>query len=55
MTAHELVQQQAEDEGLWFIAQYASEVYLQQALRDLHAAIEADSKDSLPPDGAPRK
>jgi tryptophan 2,3-dioxygenase len=30
----------AEDEGLWFIAHYASEAYLQQALRDLCAAID---------------
>jgi hypothetical protein len=31
---------QAEDEGLWFIAQTAPEAYLQEALRRLHAAIE---------------
>lgn len=35
-----LVAQQAEDEGLWFVAQYASEAYLQQALRELHSVIE---------------
>lgn len=35
-----LVDLQAEDDGLWFIAQYASEAYLQAALRQLHAAIE---------------
>lgn len=35
-----LVLKQAEDEGLWFIAQYASEAYLQRALRLLHKAIE---------------
>jgi len=34
------VNTQAEDEGLWFVAQYASEALLQQGLRDLHAAIE---------------
>lgn len=35
-----LVDQQAEDEGLWFVAQTAAEAYLQQELRRLHAAIE---------------
>ncbi len=35
-----LVNEQAEDEGLWFVAQTASEAYLQQELRRLHAAIE---------------
>ena len=36
----ELVNQQAEDEGLWFEAQTASEAYLQEELRKLHALIE---------------
>jgi hypothetical protein len=36
----ELVAKQAEDDGLWFIAEHASEAYLQEALRKLHAAIE---------------
>ena len=40
-----LVNEQAEDEGLWFDAATASEAYLQQELRKLHAAIE----DDLPP------
>lgn len=40
-----MVDRQAEDEGLWFIAQYASEAYLQKALRKLHAVIE-----SVPPE-----
>ena len=35
-----LVNEQAEDEGLWFIDATASEAYLQQALRRLHAMIE---------------
>lgn len=35
-----LVKEQAEDEGLWFIARTAPEAYLQQALRELHALIE---------------
>lgn len=37
-----LVDQQAEDEGLWFVAQTAAEAYLQQELRRLHAAIEQE-------------
>ena len=37
-----LVDEQAEDEGLWFIAATAPEAYLQQELRRLHAAIEGD-------------
>lgn len=36
----QLVEEQAEDEGLWFIAQYASEGYLQHELRRLHAEVE---------------
>ncbi len=36
----EIVNTQAEDEGLWFIAQFASEAYLQQELRRLHSAVE---------------
>ena len=35
-----VVNSQAEDEGLWFIAATASEAYLQQELRKLHAVIE---------------
>ncbi len=35
-----IVDEQAEDVGLWFVAQTASEAYLQQELRRLHAAIE---------------
>lgn len=35
-----LVDKQAEDEFLWFIAQYASEDYLQKGLRLLHAKVE---------------
>lgn len=36
----DIVDEQAEDDGLWFVAEYASEAYLQQELRRLHAAIE---------------
>lgn len=32
--------EQANDEGLWFSAVYASEAYLQQELRRLHTVIE---------------
>ena len=35
-----LVDEQAEDEGLWFNAEQASEAHLQQELRKLHAVIE---------------
>ena len=35
-----LVDEQAEDEGLWFEAEYIIERYHQEALRKLHAAIE---------------
>ena len=38
-----LVNQQAEDEGLWFDATTAPEAYLQQELRKLHVAIEGKS------------
>lgn len=37
-----LVQRQASDEGLWFVAQTAPEAYLQAALRELHAAVETN-------------
>ena len=36
----ELVDRQANDEGLWFAAQTAPEEYLQAALRTLHVQIE---------------
>lgn len=38
----DLVDKQAKDEGLWFVPVYASEDYLQRALRELHAAIEGE-------------
>ena len=37
-----VVNRQAEDEGLWFVAETAAEAYLQQELRKLHAVIEAE-------------
>jgi hypothetical protein len=39
---------QAEDEGLWFVAQTAPEAYLQAALRRLHAAIERKALEEPP-------
>ena len=46
-TAQELVNQQAEDEGLWFIAETAPEAYLQQELRRLHAVVEVEDRAPL--------
>ena len=39
---------QAEDEGLWCEAQYASEAYIQRGLRGCHAYIESRIKDGPP-------
>ena len=36
----DLVNDQAEDEGIWFDAETATEAYLQVAIRKLHAEIE---------------
>lgn len=47
-----VVNEQAEDEGLWFIAETAAEAYLQQELRRLHAAIEAADKFPRCADGS---
>jgi len=38
--AHELVKKQAEDEGLWFIAEDIVTAHLQHELRHLHAVLE---------------
>lgn len=35
-----VVEKQANDDGCWFIPQTCAEDYLQQRLRELHAAIE---------------
>ncbi len=43
MTPQELVNEQAEDEGLWFIVETTTEAYLQRALRELHTAVEEAS------------
>jgi len=42
-TALELARKQALDERLWLDLQRASQEYLQQALRELHAAVELDA------------
>lgn len=42
MTAIEIVNEQAEDDGIWFIAETITEAYLQNELRRLHAAVEKD-------------
>ncbi len=42
--AQDLVDEQAEDEALWFLSPTASEAYLQQALRKLHAVIESGGR-----------
>lgn len=39
--AMKLVESQVNDEALWFVARTATEVYLQNALRRLHEAVEA--------------
>jgi hypothetical protein len=44
----ELVDKQADDEGLWFEAETAAEAYLQQELRKLHAAIEGTDEFGFP-------
>lgn len=44
-----IVNEQAEDKGLWFVPMYASEDYLQKALRRLHEAVEAvKANEGLP-------
>ena len=44
-TMKQTVDEQAEDEGLWFVAATAPEAYLQQELRQLHAVIEAAAQE----------
>ncbi len=41
-----VVDEQADDDGLWFEAVTASEAYLQEALRRLHSVIEDVDHDS---------
>jgi len=40
-----LAARQAEDEGIFFIAETAAEAYLQQEIRKLHALIEENELD----------
>lgn len=40
MTPRQIVDEQAQDDGLWFRATTAPEAYLQSELRRLHASIE---------------
>lgn len=42
-----IVLSQAEDDGLWFIAETAKEAYLQDHLGNLYAAIESDDLDDI--------
>ena len=44
-----MVDEQAEDEGLWFEADTAPEAYLQQELRKLHAEVEEFLDAYFPP------
>lgn len=39
----DIVNKQARDPGLWFMAETAAEAYLQQELRKLHAVIEEEA------------
>lgn len=45
--AQELVARQAEDAGLWFVAETAPEAYLQKALRALHTVIESEADKTV--------
>lgn len=40
-----MVDEQAKDDGLWFMPQTAPEAYLQQELRKLHALIEGKTQE----------
>ena len=42
-----LVDVQADNEGLWFDAERATEAYLQQSLRRLHNAVESDDLQQI--------
>jgi len=44
-TIQNMVNEQAEDQGLWFLSLTAPEAYLQQELRRLHAVIEGAQED----------
>ena len=40
-----VVEEQAKDDGIWFIAETCAEAYLQQELRRLHAVIEGKTPE----------
>lgn len=44
-TPLDVVREQTEDEGLWFIPKYITEDVLQKALRRLHEAVEGKTKE----------
>jgi hypothetical protein len=41
----QLIEEQANDAGLWFYTESSAEAYLQQELRRLHAAVEEYLKE----------
>ncbi len=43
----EIVDEQAKDDGLWFIPQTVTEDYLQRALRRLHEVIEGKTGEEF--------
>lgn len=43
-----LVQEQANDEALWFASAHSAEACLREALRELHAAVERDALAAPP-------
>ena len=43
----DIVNRQADDEALWCRAKYASEAYIQSALRKLHEVIEGVTGDQI--------
>ncbi len=45
-----VIEEQANDEGLWFQAETAAEAYVQTALRRLHAAIEGKTPEQCAKD-----
>jgi len=48
--AEQIMAAQANDDGLWFVAQTAPEAYLQQELRRLHEAIEGKTATAVAAD-----
>jgi len=40
----DVVNEQADDDGLWFVTETITEDYLQRALRRLHAAVEGKTQ-----------